>query len=138
LTEAVAFAGAVADSVAGASSARGAPPRPTMTPPAADPRAVRPILSAGAGVMRDGEGLARAVAALAPLALLAGPAADPAAVALMIALAALRREESRGAHCRTDFPGKASEARRATLRLASALAAVGAGAPPTLAQRASA
>ena len=66
---------------------------------------------------------------LAELALAGGPAADPAAVALMIALAALRREESRGAHCRTDFPLKASEARRSTLRLASALAFAGDRAP---------
>ncbi len=138
LTEAVVFAGAVADSVAGASSARDAPPRLTMTPPAADPRAVRPILSAAAGVMREGEGLARAVAALAPLALGAGSSADPAAVALMIALAALRREESRGAHCRTDFPDKASQARRATLRLDSALAFAGDSLPTALARRVSA
>jgi L-aspartate oxidase len=137
LSEAVVFAGLVADSVAGASFARSAPPRAVKAPPAADPSAVRPILSTAAGVMREGEGLARAVAALAPLALGAGPSADPAAVALMIALAALRREESRGAHCRTDFPDKASEARRATLRLDSALASVGAGAPPASARRAS-
>ena len=138
LTEAVVFAGAVADSVAGASLSRGAPLRAAKAPPAADPSAVRPILSAAAGVMRDGEGLARAVAALAPLALGAGPSADPAAVALMIALAALRREESRGAHCRIDFPDKASEARRVTLRLDSALASLRAGAPPAVTRRVSA
>ena len=130
------FAGLVADSVAGASFARGAAPRAILPPPAADPSAVRPILSAAAGVMREGEGLARAVAALTPLALGAGPAADPAAVALMIALAAQRREESRGAHCRTDFPAKASQARRATLRLDAALAVAEADAPTALERRA--
>ena len=122
LTEAAVFAGLVAESVAGASFARGAPPRPLKAPPAADPSAVRPILSAAAGVMREGEALARAVAALAPLALEDGPSADPAVVALMIAVAASLRRESRGAHCRADFPQKASEARRATLRLDAALA----------------
>ncbi len=136
LTEAVVFAGVVAESVAGASFARGAPPRAVKSPPAADPSAVRPILSAAAGVMREGEGLARAVAALAGLALGAGPSADPAAVALMIALAALQRRESRGAHCRTDFLDKAREARRATLRLDSALAFAGDGAPTAPARRA--
>ncbi len=129
LSEAVVFAGLVAESVAGASFARTAPPRPVKSPPAADPSAVRPILAAAAGVMREGEALARAVAALAELALGDGPAADPAAVALMIAHAAQRREESRGAHCRTDFPDKASEARRSTLRLDVALAAAGERAP---------
>ena len=136
LTEAAVFAGLVADSVAGASFARGAPPRPIVLPSAADPSAVRPILSAAAGVMRESENLASAVGVLAELALAGGPAADPAAVALMIALAALRREESRGAHCRTDFPLKASEARRSTLRLASALAFAGDRAPTAAARRA--
>jgi len=129
LTEAAVFAGIVADSVAGAVLPRGLALRATLAPPpAADPMLARPILSAAAGVMREGEGLARAVAALAPLTTGAGPSADPAAVALMIALAALRREESRGAHCRTDFPARASEARRATLTLGAALALAGADA----------
>ena len=136
LTEAVVFAGAVAESVAGASFARGAPPRPPKAPPAADPAAVRPILSAAAGVMRNGDDLAQAVASLAPLALGAGPCADPAAVALMIAVAALQRRESRGAHCRADFPDKASEARRTTLRLDSALAFARDCAPTALERRA--
>jgi L-aspartate oxidase len=138
LTEAVVSAGVVARSVAGTSFARSAPPRAPKASPAADPSAVRPILSAAAGVMREGEDLARAVAALAPLALGAGPSADPAAVALMIAVAALQRRESRGAHCRADFPDKASEARRATLRLDQALAFAGDCAPSARERRASA
>jgi L-aspartate oxidase len=90
---------------------------------------VRPILSAAAGVTRDGARLARAAALLAPLAQSDGPAADPAAVALMIVIAAARREESRGAHCRTDFPNTANSARRAALRLDEALAAAAAMTP---------
>ena len=93
MTEAAVFAGLVAESVAGASFGRAPPPpRDSVAAPAADPkpRAVDPS-PAAAGVMREGESLARAVAALAPLAAGAGPSADPAAVALMIAFAALQR-----------------------------------------------
>jgi L-aspartate oxidase len=96
-------------------------------PPPSDPAAVRPILSRGAGLERDREGLQQAVRALLPLATgqhAKGPGAesDPAIVALMIAVSALRREESRGAHWRTDFPERTSEPRRTTLRLAEAIA----------------
>jgi L-aspartate oxidase len=42
-------------------------------------------------------------------------------VGLMIVIAALRRQESRGAHGRTDFPDHKNLARRSTLRLDDAL-----------------
>ena len=45
---------------------------------------------------------------------------DAALVGLMIAVAALRREESRGGHARTRFSAAAGQAGRATLRLADA------------------
>lgn len=73
--------------------------------------------------MRAGAGLAQAVARLLPLALGGGPAADPACVAMMIAVAALRRKESRGAHFRTDFPDRGAAPARGRLRLDDAIAA---------------
>jgi L-aspartate oxidase len=69
-------------------------------------------------MLRERAGLLGAIAALRPLAEGDGPAADPALVGLAVAAAALLREESRGGHCRSDFPDRApGKARRRTLRL---------------------
>ena len=81
-----------------------APSLESAPPPRSDPSPVRPILSRAAGVLRDRPTLEAAVAALYPLVTENGAAADAALVGLMICIAALRREESRGAHARTDFP----------------------------------
>jgi L-aspartate oxidase len=72
-------------------------------------------------VLRDGEGLRAAAGALYPFANSQHAASDPAMAGLMIVVAALRRQESRGAHRRTDFPGPTNPARRSTLRLDDAL-----------------
>ena len=121
LLEAAAGARWVAESVAAASAGRAPLARPVAVPPAPDVGPVRSILAEKVGVLRDRAGLTAAIAALGPLALGDGRGADPAAVGLLIAVAALRRQESRGSHCRTDFPGRApSGARRATFRLAEA------------------
>ncbi|MGY4312505.1 aspartate oxidase [Bradyrhizobium sp. JR3.5] len=92
--------------------------------PAADPSAVRPILTQGLGVLRDHDGIARAIRGLYPLARSPGGASDAALVGLMIAVAAIRREESRGGHFRTDFPHTALSAAPSSLTRAEALAAV--------------
>ncbi|PAP92042.1 L-aspartate oxidase [Mesorhizobium wenxiniae] len=122
LTEAVVCPRWVAESVAGSPDGGG---KPAMAPDllAPDPRPVRPILSRVLGVTRDGEGLKEAARALLLLLQRHDAASDPAAVGLMIAVAALLRRESRGAHFRTDFPHHAAVARRSQITLDAAIAA---------------
>ena len=90
---------------------------------AGDLAPVRKILSRAAGVLRDSHNLERAVAELLKIALENGKSNGPAMIGLMIVVAALRRQESRGAHARTDFPGRLAHARRSHLRLDEAIAA---------------
>ncbi len=122
LTEAVVFAGLIADDIAGATATRIMPLRGDFNLAAPDPAGARRALSAAAGVERDAEGLRAGIDALLPLAERDEAAADPAATALMICLAALRREETRGAHARADFPGRSRAPARRFLTLAEALA----------------
>ncbi|MGA2493795.1 MAG: L-aspartate oxidase [Roseiarcus sp.] len=121
LTEAVVFARWVADDISGATESRAARLRSNFYHVAADPAGARRALSAAAGVERDAEGLRAGIKALLPLADSDESGADPAAVAMMICVAALRRDESRGAHARADFPMKARTPARRSLTLAEAL-----------------
>ncbi|WP_095203495.1 L-aspartate oxidase [Mesorhizobium carmichaelinearum] len=122
LTEAVVCARWVAESVAG-SPDDGGKPAMVSDLPAPDPRPVRPLLSHALGVTRDGEGLKEAARVLLLLLQRHDTASDPAAVGMMIAVAALLRRESRGAHFRTDFPLHAAVARRSQITLDTAMAA---------------
>jgi L-aspartate oxidase len=122
LLEAVAGAGWVADSVAAAPPGQDRPHAPAGISVAADPEAVRPVLSHAAGVLREHDALAAAIVSLLPLATSPGPAADPALVAMLIAVAALCRCESRGGHFRADFPASDDTLRaRSRLTLQTAL-----------------
>jgi len=106
----------VAHDIAGTSAGRPGPLAKLTQRAAPDASAVRPIMSAHAGVLRDAAGLRQAVKALQPMALGNAASRDPARLALMMVTAMLRRPESRGGHCRTDFPLTRPElARRQTL-----------------------
>ncbi|MGR3592838.1 MAG: L-aspartate oxidase [Limimaricola soesokkakensis] len=86
--------------------------------------ALRRLMTDHVAVLRDGPGLRRALAGIAAL-----EASEPApvfrtmtATATLIAAAALRRTESRGGHCRTDFPETdPAQAHRSRLTLEDAL-----------------
>ena len=67
---------------------------------------VRQVVTAGAGVLRDADGLRAALAELEPL-----RANDAGLVGYLVVEAALRREESRGGHTRLDFPETLPDAR---------------------------
>ncbi len=90
--------------------------RPLSAP---DERPVRMIMSAHLGLLRDGQGLRPAITTLLPLA----ETDDAAAVALIAAVAAFERRESRGSHARTDYPQKNAVARRSLHTFETAFAA---------------
>jgi L-aspartate oxidase len=123
LLEALVCGGWVARDVAATAASRRQRPEWPDDTGWSDAAAVRPMLSRAAGVLRDGDSLRDAVRALYPLAMSQQAASDPAIVGLMIVMSALLRQESRGAHARSDFPDCATRARPSRLRLADALAA---------------
>jgi L-aspartate oxidase len=136
LAEAAVDSAIVARSIDAAKSRAFLTARPSWAPRAADPAPVRPIFSRAAGVARDGATLAAAIGPLAAMAASNGSVADPAAVALMIAVAAIRREHSLGAHYRTDFPSTPAARLRSRLTLDEAFAAAAAYATPVRIRRA--
>ncbi len=82
---------------------------------------VRSLVSQHLGVMRSAGSIHCAVAGLLPLVEAEGSPSDPAIVALLIAVFASLRKETRGAHARNDFPGTLKNPQRMKMCLADAL-----------------
>ncbi|WP_029349904.1 L-aspartate oxidase [Bosea sp. 117] len=103
LLEALVMAEAIAADIGGWAHAPAGPlsgaPMPAPSPARAE---IRALMDRKVGVVRDAAGLTEAVRRLDELA--RDGTDDMALVALMIAAAALRREESRGGHFRADHP----------------------------------
>lgn len=132
LTEAVTTSLWVAESIAAAPAGWQWPNHVATAPPRPDPSSIRHVVSNGLGVIRDGQALSETVETLLPIAVGNTAASDPALIALMIAVAALRREESRGSHYRSDFPTRNAQARSSSFTLATAMKAAAApGLRPT-------
>jgi L-aspartate oxidase len=121
LMEAIVCAEWVAGSVSNASRGPLKARTTDMALPASDPSTSRPMLSQGLGVLRDRNAIGRLVRSLYPIASGNSAASDPALVGLMIAVAAYRREESRGGHYRTDYPDTLPTATPSTISLPEAL-----------------
>jgi L-aspartate oxidase len=117
LLEAAVCARWVAESVSGTAVRRSVKMPPVAVPQTGEAGPVREIMAQHLGVLRNRGGLRAAIEALHPIAFSTNAAADAAAVGLMIATAALLREESRGSHFRTDFPHLSERAHRLRLRL---------------------
>ncbi|HXW29064.1 MAG TPA: FAD-binding protein, partial [Xanthobacteraceae bacterium] len=130
LLESVVYAGRVAADIAG-SSARRPPHRMPDEPDAAGrfpgaarERDLRALMAADVGVIRCRDGLARALCEIAAIERHAGSPAmrNMALAALMVAAAAYRRQESRGAHFRADYPqADPAQAVRSTLTCEQAM-----------------
>jgi L-aspartate oxidase len=98
---------------------------PATSSPVEDEGALRKIMSADVGVVRNADGLRRALGEITRIERTAQSARlrNMAVAALLIAAAALGRRESRGGHFRSDFPdADPALAHRTTLTLAQARA----------------
>jgi L-aspartate oxidase len=126
LLEALVFGARAADDVKSrivSGTGRGAPPAPLRFTPAAPPKALRDTMTLNVGLERDAEGLEHAAQTVS--ALERASAGEPSlqnilASAKLVVAGAISRHESRGAHCRTDFPRTIQNGQRSFTTLADA------------------
>src|SRR6185312_655120 len=112
LLEAVVYAARVAEDIAGQEIEMPARLPPMLVVPhneaipARMEKKLRAMMSSHVGVIRDGDGLAEAVRAFTCIERGARSLAlrNMATTALLVAASAWSRHESRGAHCRSDYP----------------------------------
>ncbi|MGX9181783.1 L-aspartate oxidase [Mesorhizobium sp. BHbdii] len=121
LAEAIATAVWVAESVIGTCAGWQWRRLPTIVPLRPDPSPIRRLASDALGIVRNGKALRETVTTLLSIAVGGQAAADPALVAMLIAIAALGREESRGSHYRSDFTGREAAAVSSRLTLCTAM-----------------
>jgi len=112
LLDAVIFATRVAEDISGTSSPSTSPqraptePRLNLDATSASVRDLRTLMSQHVGVIRNGDGLATALEGISRIEREAKSASlrNMATAALLVAAAAFARNESRGAHQRSDYP----------------------------------
>ncbi len=123
LAEALVMGARAGEALSGieAGDSRSVEARPPPPLPGKALERLRADMSAHAGVERDAAGLQRLLASIDRLETRWG-AADELIAARLIAAAALRRRESRGAHYRTDYPESTEPAESACLTLEQARA----------------
>ncbi|MGD9839096.1 MAG: L-aspartate oxidase [Afipia sp.] len=122
LLEAVVYAARIADDINGQDLAPALfVPSPQVRPNAAMPPLreanLRAMMSSHVGVIRDGEDLAEAIRTFAVIERTTGNIAlrNMATTALIVAASAWARQESRGAHFRSDCPAEDIAQRRRTM-----------------------
>ncbi len=124
LLEGLVFGGRVAEDVKGTlkpGAMRGLPPAPVGLARQAPPHVLRDAMTRHVGLERSREGLLQGLDVIERLERQAsGDLANMLAAARLVTAAALVRQESRGAHWRSDFPQVAKDGARSFMTLSDA------------------
>jgi L-aspartate oxidase len=130
LLEGLVFGARVADDIRGSiqgGAMRGLPRAPTGAALPAPPHVLRAAMTRHAGLERNPEGLAQSLDVIERLERQVerqpgGDLLNMLAAARLVTVGAMMREESRGAHWRSDFPQAARQGARSFMTLADAVA----------------